>query len=96
MTELNVAQWEELKDQYSEIVVDGMDLEDLIAYAQDQLRSYLDNLSYHELKEEIDNNDDELFDELVDNVTQQYPKQDANNPTFHMDQAFAKLEKEGI
>ena len=67
---LNVAQWEELKDQYSEIVVDGMDLEDLVAYAQDQLRSYLDNLSYHELKEEIDNNDEELFDELVDNVTQ--------------------------
>ena len=95
MTELNVAQWEELKDQYSEIVVDGMDLEDLVAYAQDQLRSYLDNLSYHELKEEIDNNDEELFDELVDNVIQQYPN-DAKNPTFHMDQAFAKLEKEGI
>ena len=69
MTELNVAQWEELKDQYSEIVVDGMDLEDLVAYAQEQLRSYLDNLSYHELKEEIINNDEELFDELVDNVT---------------------------
>ena len=95
MTELNVAQWEELKDQYSEIVVDGMDLEDLVAYAQDQLRSYLDNLSYHELKEEIDNNDEELFDELVNGVTQQYPN-DAKNPTFHMDQAFARLEKEGI
>ena len=73
--ELNVAQWEELKDQYSELVVDGMDLEDLVAYAQEQLRSYLDNLSYPELKEEINNNDEELFDELVDNVTQQYPKQ---------------------
>jgi len=69
MTKLNVAQWEELKDQYSELVVDSMDLEDLIAYAQEQLRSYLDNLSYHELKEEINNNDEELFDELVDNVT---------------------------
>ena len=67
--ELNVAQWEKLKDQYSEIVVDSMDLEDLVAYAQEQLRSYLDNLSYHELKEEINNNDEELFDELVDNVT---------------------------
>ena len=67
--ELNVAQWEKLKDQYSEIVVDSMDLEDLVAYAQEQLRSYLDNLSYHELKEEIINNDEELFDELVDNVT---------------------------
>ena len=68
MTKLNVAQWEELKDQYSELVVDSMDLEDLIAYAQEQLRSYLDNLSYHELKEEINNNDEELFDELVYNV----------------------------
>ena len=67
--ELHVGQWEKLKDQYSEIVVYSMDLEDLVAYAQEQLRSYLDNLSYHELKEEINNNDEELFDELVDNVT---------------------------
>ena len=28
-----------------------------------------------DLKEEINNHDDGLFDELVDNVTQQYPKQ---------------------
>ena len=69
MTKLNVAQWEELKDQYSEIIVDSMDLEDLIEYAQQQLRSYLDNLSYLELKEEINNSDEELFEELVDNVT---------------------------
>ena len=35
----------------------------------------LDSLSDIELKEDIDNNDEELYDELVDNVTQQYPKQ---------------------
>ncbi len=61
------------EDNTTEFAVDfeivDEDLEDLVAYAQEQLRSYLDNLSYHELKEEINNNDEELFDELVDNVT---------------------------
>ena len=37
------------------------------------------------------NSTEELFDELVDNVTQQYARQ---NPTFHMDQAFAKAQEE--
>ena len=66
---------DELIEQYSEIVVDSMDMQALIQYAQEQLANYLDKLSDIELKEEIDNRDDELFDELVDNVTQQYPKQ---------------------
>ncbi len=56
---LNVAQWETLKEQFVELIVDG----------------YYDGLSYHELREEVNNHDEELFDELVDNVTQQYPKQ---------------------
>ena len=72
---LNDAQRDELISQYSELVVDSMDMQDLIEYAQEQLATYLDKLSDIELKEEIDNRDDELFDELVDNVTQQYPKQ---------------------
>ena len=52
-----------------------MDMKDLICYAQQQLAQYFDSLSDIELKEDIDNNDEELYDELVDNVTQQYPKQ---------------------
>ena len=75
MKRLNDAQRDELISQYSELVVDNMDMQDLICYAQEQLVNYLDSLSDIELKEDIDNNDEELYDELVDNVTQQYPKQ---------------------
>ena len=34
-----------------------------------------ENSSIDDLKEDVDNYDDELYDELVDNVTQQYAKQ---------------------
>ena len=34
-----------------------------------------DRLTDSEIKERVDCYDEELFDELVDNVTQQYPKQ---------------------
>ena len=73
--ELNPRRREDLTEQFVEIVVDNMDMEDLVCYAQQQLEQYFDSLSDIELKEDIDNNDDELYDELVDNVTQQYPKQ---------------------
>ena len=72
---LNVAQWETLKEQFVELIVDGMDTKDLVRYATEQLTNYYDGLSYRELEEEVNNHDEELFDELVDNVTQQYPKQ---------------------
>ena len=69
--ELTSLQRDELISQYSEIVVDNMDMQDLICYAQEQLVNYLDSLSDSELKEDIDNNDEELYDELVNNVTTQ-------------------------
>ena len=72
---LNDAQRDELIEQYTEIVVDNMDMQALIQYAQEQLAEYFDRLSDIELKEDINNYDEELYDELVDNVTQQYPKQ---------------------
>ena len=75
MKNLTDAQRDELISQYSEIVVDSMDMQDLIQYAQEQIANYVDSLSDIELKEEVGNYDEELFDELVDNVTQQYPKQ---------------------
>ena len=72
---LNVAQWETLKEQFVELIVDGMDYKTMEQYVTEQLTNYYDGLSYHELREEVNNHDEELFDELVDNVTQQYPKQ---------------------
>ena len=66
---LTNAQRDELISQYCELVVDSMDLDSLIQYAHEQMVNYADSLSDIELKEEIDNHDDELYDELVNNVT---------------------------
>ena len=72
---LTDSQLEQLKEQYCELIVDGMDYQSMEQYVYEQLSNYMDSLSLSDLKEEIDNHDDGLFDELVDNVTQQYPKQ---------------------
>ncbi len=69
MKNLTSAQRDQLIEQYTEIIVDNMDMESLIQYAQEQLANYFDSLSDIELKEEVDNHDEELYDELVDNVT---------------------------
>ena len=79
MKKLNDAQTDELIEQYSELVVDNMDMKDLISYAQQQITDYLTNLSQDELKEEVDNYDEELFDELVDNVTNETVLDTNNN-----------------
>ena len=56
-------------EQFTEIVVDGMDMKTLIQYVYDDLMEYYEDCSDAELKEEIDNYDEELYDELVDNAT---------------------------
>ena len=67
--QLTSLQRDELISQYSELVVDNMDMDSLVQYAQEQLANYFDKLSDSELKEDVDNYDEDLFDELVDNVT---------------------------
>ena len=73
--QLTDAQIDEVTQQYVELVVDGMDTKTLVAYAIDQLTAYYNEGSLDDLKEDIDNYDEDLYDELIDNVTQQYPKQ---------------------
>ena len=68
-TELTDAQRDELIYQYVGIVVDGMDTKDLVRYATEQLTSYYNEGSLDDLKEDVDNYDEDLYDELVDNVT---------------------------
>ena len=68
--ELTSAQRDELISQYCELVVDGMDYKSLEQYVYETMVDYIDKLSDSEIKEEVDNYDEELFDELVDNVTQ--------------------------
>ena len=68
---LTSEQRDELIEQYVELVVDNMDTKYLIQYAIDGITEYVDKLTDSELKEEIDNHDEELYDELVDNATTQ-------------------------
>ena len=69
MIDLTARQREDLTEQFAELVVDQMDLKALMIYAQEQLIDYYNNCSLEELKEEVDNYDEELYDELVDNVS---------------------------
>ena len=73
MKQLNSQQRDELIEQYVDIVVDSLDHQDLIQIVTDSITDYVDSLSDSELKEEIDNRDDGLFDELVDNITSTDP-----------------------
>ena len=76
MKNLTETQRSELISQFVEIVVDGMDMKTLVQMVTDDLEHFYENkCDDNELKEFIDNHDEELYDELVDNVTQQYPKQ---------------------
>ena len=67
--ELTSLQRDELIEQFTEIVVDNMSHESLVCYAQEMMADYHDKLSYNELIETIDCYDPDLYDELVDNVT---------------------------
>ena len=69
MKKLTKLQRDELIEQYTEMIVDNMDMDSLIQYAQEQMANHLDNLSDIEIKEDIDRYDEELYEELVDNVT---------------------------
>ena len=73
--ELTDAQRDELTTQFAELVADNMDTKDLVRYAIDGMIEYFNKGSLDELREEIDTFDEGLYEELVDNVTQQYPKQ---------------------
>ena len=69
MPQLTNLQRNELIRQYAELVVERMDLECLMQIAEDHITEYCEDLSDDALREEVNNEDDGLFDELVDNVT---------------------------
>ena len=75
MAKITSTQHNEIAEQFAELVVDGMDMKTLVQYVYDDLIEYYEKLDENELKEQIDEYDEDLFDELLDNVTQQYPKQ---------------------
>ena len=73
--QLNSSQKDELIEQFVELQVDSMDTKTMMEWITDELIFQYGKLSNEELKERVDCYDEDLFDELVDNVTQQYPKQ---------------------
>ena len=75
MANLNDSQIDDIIKQYVEIKVDRMDTQELVEHVTENLRDWYSDFSLEELESVISGDDEELFDELVDNVTQQYPKQ---------------------
>ena len=75
MAKIPSTQHNEIAEQFAELVVDGMDMKTLVQYVYDDLIEYYEKCDQEELREQIDEYDEDLYDELLDNVTQQYPKQ---------------------
>ena len=75
---LNDAQFDSVAEQFAELVVDGMDMKTLVQYVYDDLIDYYEKCDQDELREQIDNYDPELWEELVDNV-QDVTVLDTNN-----------------
>ena len=70
--QLTSSQRENLIEQFVDIVVDRMDMKTLVQYVTDDLIHFYENkCDDNELGEFIDNYDEELYEELVDNVTNQ-------------------------
>ena len=66
---MNNKQRSELIESFVECVVDGMDTKTLVQIVSDNMTEYYEKCSDAELKEEVDNYDEDLYSELVDNVT---------------------------
>ena len=70
MKNLTSAQRDELIEQFVELQVDSMDTKDLVHFVTETLKDDYRKLTDSELKDEIVyTNEQELYDELVDNVT---------------------------
>ena len=78
--ELTSSQRDELIEQFVEIQVDNMDHQCLYELATEYITNSFDRLTDSELKEEISLTlDDEIYDELVDNVTNETVLDTNNN-----------------
>ena len=68
--ELTNSQRDELIEQFVEIQLDNMDTQSLYELASEYVTQSFDRLTDSEIKERIESlYDEELYDELVDNVT---------------------------
>ena len=67
--QLNDQQIYDIIEQYVAIKVDRMSTRDLIDHVTQDLTDWFSDFTLDELKDTVDDNDEGLFDELVDNVT---------------------------
>jgi len=80
MKQLTSQQKDELIVSYVDILIDSMDHKDLIHYVSQTMIEFLEKLTDNELKDEISyTNDPELYEELVDNVTNETVLDTNNN-----------------
>ena len=66
--ELTNEQIYDIIEQYVQIKVDRMSTQDLIDHVTQDLTDWYSDFTPDELKDSISDNDEGLFDELVDNV----------------------------
>ena len=72
--ELTSAQRDELIEQFVEIQLDNMTTKDLVELATEYVTNSFDRLTDSEIKERIESlYDAELYEELVDNITNTDP-----------------------
>ena len=69
MIVLNNDEQDKLVEQFVELEVDNMDTKTMMEWITDELIFQYGKLTKEELKERVDCFDEELFDELVDKVT---------------------------
>ena len=77
--ELTSSQRDELIEQFVEIQVDSMDHQSLYELATEYITNSLDRLTDSEIKERVECYDEELYEELVDNVTNETVLDTNNN-----------------
>ena len=78
--ELTNSQRDELIEQFVEIQLDNMDTQSLYELASEYVTQSFDRLTDSEIKERIESiHDEELYEELVDNVTNETVLDTNNN-----------------
>ena len=79
MKKLNDSQIYDIIKQYVEIKVDRMDTQELVERVTQDLTDWFSDFTLDELKETISIHDEGLFEELVDNVTNETVLDTNNN-----------------
>ena len=79
MKKLNDQQIYDIIEQYVAIKVDRMDTQELVERVTQDLTDWYHDFTLDELKDTISDNDEGLFEELVDNVTNETVLDTNNN-----------------